>query len=130
VVTVRCWELKSHLFKNLLLLTFTYGIVIWGGDFKNSQWKVFEKGMTIHMMSHVKVRSLTAYHILLAEFGEFPIKLYNFKLTMGFQRWHAHLPSSWLVSQATSLSQHLVKQGYNTRHKLITVWKASWGLSH
>ena len=42
----------------------------------------------------------------------------------------AHLPSSWLVSQATSLSQHLAKQGANTLHKTTTMWKASWNLSH
>ena len=86
--------------------------------------------MNINMMSHVKVHSLTFCYILLVEFGEFPIELYAFKLTTGFQRRHAHLPSSWLVSQATSLSRHLVKQGYNTRRRLTTVWKASWGLSH
>ena len=29
---VTCWELKSHLFKALVLPTFTYGTEIWGGD--------------------------------------------------------------------------------------------------
>ena len=74
--------------------------------------------MKIRMMPHVKVHSLTTYHILLAEFGEFPIKVDTLKLTVGFQRRHAHLPSSWLVSQATSTSRHLVKHGCNTRHKI------------
>ena len=32
--------------------------------------------------------------------------------------------------KVSSLSQHLVKQGFNTWHKLTTMWKASWGLSH
>jgi hypothetical protein len=41
--------------------------------FGEATWKVFEKGMKMHMMSHVKVCSLTTYHILLTEFGEFPI---------------------------------------------------------
>ena len=59
IVGVTCWELKSHLFKALVLPTFTYGTEIWGGDLKNSHWKVFEKGMKIHMMSHVKVCSST-----------------------------------------------------------------------
>ena len=32
---------------------------------------VFKKGMKMHTMSHIKVRSTTTYHILLAKFGEF-----------------------------------------------------------
>ena len=68
VVGVTCWELKSHLFNALVLPTFTYGTKIWGGDLKNSHWKVFEEGKKMHMMSHVKVRPLTTYHILLVEF--------------------------------------------------------------
>ena len=68
VVNATCWELKSHLFKALVLPTFTYGIEIWGGNLKNSHWKVFEKGMKMYMMSHIKVRSSTTYHILLVEF--------------------------------------------------------------
>jgi len=130
VVGVTCWELESHLFKALVLPTFTYGTKLWGGDLKNSHWKVFEKDMKIHMMSHVKVRSSTTYHILLAEFGELPMELYALKLTMGFQQRLAHLPSSRLVSQATSLSRLLAEQGFNTWHKSTTMWKASWGLSH
>jgi hypothetical protein len=47
IVRVTCWELKSHPFKGLVLLTFTYGTKTWGGDLKNSHWKVFEKGMKI-----------------------------------------------------------------------------------
>ena len=58
-----------------MLATFTYGTKIWGGDLKNSHWKVFEKGMKIHMMPHVVVCSLTTYHILLPEFGELPVEL-------------------------------------------------------
>ena len=37
--------------------TFTYGAGIWGGNLKKSHWKVFEKGMKMHMMSRVKVHS-------------------------------------------------------------------------
>ena len=62
-----------------------------------------EKGMTMHMMSHVKVHSSTTYHISLVEFGKLPIELYSLKLTMGFQQRLVHLPPSWLVSKATSL---------------------------
>ena len=76
VIGVTSRELKSHRFKTLVLPTFTYGTTIWGGDFKHSHWKVFEKGMKIHMMSHVKVRFPTTYHILLAKFGVFPMELY------------------------------------------------------
>ena len=53
VVGVTCWELKSHLFKGLVLPTFTYGTKIWDGDLKYSHWKVFEKGMKMDMVSHV-----------------------------------------------------------------------------
>ena len=42
---------QSHLFKALVLSTITYGTEIWVGD---SHWKVCEKGMKIHMMSHIK----------------------------------------------------------------------------
>ena len=76
------------------------------------------------MMSHVKVQYLTTYHILLVEFGEFLVKLYALKLTIGSQRRRACLPSSWLDSQATSFSRHLIKQGLDTSLKLTTTWKA------
>ena len=36
VVRVTCWELKSHLFKDLVPPTFTYGTKIWGDSLKNS----------------------------------------------------------------------------------------------
>ena len=91
VVGVNCRELKSHLFKALVLPTSTYGIENWGGDLKYSHWKVFKKGMKMDMMSHVKVLSLITYHILLAKFGKLPIELYTLKLTMSFQQWLAHL---------------------------------------
>ena len=74
VVGATCWELKSHLLKALVLSTFTYGIDILGGDLKNSHWEIFKKGMKMHMMSRVNVYSSTTYHILLAEFGELPMK--------------------------------------------------------
>ena len=45
VVGVTCWELKSHLFKALVLPTVTYGTEIWGGDLKNYYWKFLEKGI-------------------------------------------------------------------------------------
>ena len=55
----------------LVLPTFTYGTKIGGGNLNNSHWKVFEKGMKMHMMSHVKVSSSTTYHILVIGFGKF-----------------------------------------------------------
>ena len=63
IVKVACWELKSHIFKALVLPTFTYGTEIWGSDLKNSHYKVSEKGMKMHVMSHNKVRSSTTYII-------------------------------------------------------------------
>ena len=75
VVGFTCWELKSHLFKVLVLPAFTYGTEVLGGNLQNSLWKVFEKGMMIHMMSHVKVHSSTTYQILLAGFNELPIEI-------------------------------------------------------
>ena len=92
VGSVTYLELKSHLFKVLVLPTFTYDTKIWGGNLKNSHWKVFEEGMKMHMMSHIKVHSLTTYHIFMAKFRELPIELYALKLTMGFQQWLPHLP--------------------------------------
>ena len=48
-----------------------------GLDLKSSHSKVFEKGMKMHMVSHIKVCSSTTYHIFMAEFGELPIDLYG-----------------------------------------------------
>jgi hypothetical protein len=81
------------------------------------------------MTSHVKVCSLTTYHIMLVEFGELPMELYALRLTMSFQQCLAHLPSFCVANQATSLSQHHVEQGAKTWHNLTTMWKASWGLN-
>jgi hypothetical protein len=39
-----------------------------------------------------------------------------------------HLPSSWLIAQATLLSRYLAEQGFDTRYRFTTMWKASWGL--
>ena len=47
-------------------------------------WKVFEKGMKIHMMLHIKECYLTTYHILLAKLGELSIELFALELSMGF----------------------------------------------
>ena len=84
----------------------------------------------MHMMSHVKVCSSTTYHVLLAKFKDLHIELYTLKVIMGFQHWLAHLPPSWLVNIATSLSWNLAKQGFNTWHKSTTMWKTSWDLCH
>ena len=56
----------------------------------------------MHVIPHVKVRSSTTYHILLAKFGELPIESYSLKLTMGIQQRLAHLFPSWLVKQPHS----------------------------
>ena len=72
IVGYTCQELKSHLFKALVFVTSTYGTEIWGGDFKNSHWKDFEKNMKIHIMSHVKVHSLTTYCNLFTNLEDSP----------------------------------------------------------
>ena len=46
----------------------------------------FEKGMKMHTMSHLKMHSLTTYHILLVEFEKNSIKLCALKCIMGFQQ--------------------------------------------
>ena len=55
IVGVTCCKLKSHLFKALVLPNFTYDTEILGANLKNSHWKIFEKGTTIHMMLHLIV---------------------------------------------------------------------------
>jgi len=67
-------------------------------------------GMKIHMISHVKVCSLTTYYILFSLYGKLSIEIYALQVMMGFHQWLAHLPSSWLVNQACSISQHLAQQ--------------------
>ena len=57
----------------------------------HTYWKVFEKGMKMHMRHHVKVCSLTTYHVVLAKFGEHTIDLHALKLTLGFQHCLAPL---------------------------------------
>ena len=42
------------------------------------------------------------------------MELYAPKLTVSFQQQLVHLPTSWLVNQAVSLSRHLAKRGANT----------------
>ena len=111
VVGVTCWELNSHLFKALVLQTFTNGTEIWGGDFSS---KIFEKGMKIHMMSHIKVRSLRTYYIMLTKFGELPLDVYAHELTIGFQEQFTHLSSSWLVKSCNLTFPTPCKQGFDT----------------
>ena len=81
VVGVTCWECKSRLFRVLVLPTFIYGTEFWVGNLKNRHWKVFKKGMKMHVMSHVKVCSSTSYHIIPTEFRELPIESYTLNLT-------------------------------------------------
>lgn len=46
---------------------------------------VFEKRMRIHMISHVKLRSSTSYHMFLTHFGQLLMELYALKLPIGLQ---------------------------------------------
>jgi hypothetical protein len=43
------------------------------------------------MMSHIKVHSLTTYHILLAKSGELPMELYVLKIALDYQHRLTHL---------------------------------------
>ena len=60
--------------------------------------EVYEKGMKVPMMSHVKVFSLATYHIWLVECRELPIEIYALILTMGFQQQLVYISPSWLVN--------------------------------
>ena len=42
------------------------------------------------------------------------MELCALKLAIGLRQQLAHLPSYWLVSQASSLSRHLIEQGFDT----------------
>ena len=100
-----------------------HGTKIWGGDLKNSHQKTLWEGHEdTYDVSCQSVFS-TTYCILLAKFGENSIELYALKLIMGFQQWLAHLSPSWLVNKATSLSRHLVEQGFSTWHKFLIMWR-------
>ena len=101
IVEVTCWELKSHLFKALVLPIFTYGNHIWRGNFKDSHWKVFGTGMKIHMMSHVQVRSSTTYDICWQNL-ENSMKLYALRDNYRFLTTICP-PTLFLVSQSSSL---------------------------
>lgn len=57
-------------------------------------WKDHKDTYDEHMLSHIKLHSLTTYHVLLAEYEEFILEFYALELTMGFQQLLGHLPSS------------------------------------
>ena len=86
VIGVTWWKLKSRLWKVLVLPTFTYGTEIWGGNLKNSHWKVFEKGTKMHMSSHVKMRSLTPTTFCCPYLENLPYKYMLSGLLRGFQQ--------------------------------------------
>ena len=44
--------------------------------------------------------------------------------TYRFPKTTCHLPSSWFVGQAISLSRHLAEQEFDTRYKATTIGKA------
>ena len=43
IVSITCWDFKSHLFRALVLPTFMFGTKIWGGNLKNSIGKSLRK---------------------------------------------------------------------------------------
>ena len=97
---------------------------IYRWDLKVPFERLLRRAWTYIWCFMLKVCSSTTYHILLAKLGELPMELYAHKPTKGFQQRLAHPPSSWLVNQATSLSQNLGEQGFDTLHNLTTIWKA------
>ena len=104
VIGVTCWELKFHLFKALVLPTFIYGNGIQGDDLKNFHWKVFKKGMKMHMMSRIKVCSSTI--IFASQIWRTSHRIIHSQAHYGLS-WLVHLSPSWLVNNnETSLSQH------------------------
>ena len=104
VVGVSYWELKSHVFKGLVLPTFqlSHMALYFGKAIEKLSLEVFEKGMKIHMMSHIEVCSLITYHIELAKFKELPIGLLCSCAQQGFPTM-ACPPTLLLVSQSNNL---------------------------
>lgn len=82
-------------------------------------WKIYKSTVAVDLHCHIKMHYLASYHMLLAEFGEL---LWNYMhlYAIGFQQRLAHLPSSWLINQATSLSSHLAIQGFDTWYKMAS----------
>ena len=120
VVGVTSWELKSHLFKMLMLRTFTYGIEIvcvcvgGGGDFKKLSLEGFWEGHedtydVPHQSEFLDYLSYSIGRIWRTSHGIICSQAHYELSTMACPP-----TSSWLVSQATSLSWHLAKQGFNT----------------
>ena len=70
IARVTCGEHKPYLLRSLVLPIISYGAQIWGWDLKSAIGRFLRKGTRIHMMPHIKLGSLTFYHILLVEFGE------------------------------------------------------------
>lgn len=101
MLRVICWELMAYMLScHEVFATFNFHIWHWnfGRWIEKFQleciWEVYE--------SRVKTCLYAIHHILLVEFGVFFMGLYGLKLSMGFQRWFAHLPS--LASQSSSLT--------------------------
>jgi hypothetical protein len=89
-----------HLFKALVLPTFTWGTEIWGGTLKNSHWKAFEKGMKIHSCQSVFFNYLSNF---VGRIWRIVVELYALKLIVGFHNDGLPTyppPSLLLVSRA------------------------------
>ena len=123
------WEVKSHLFKALVLPTFIYDIWIWAGDLTTPIGRILRGGMKRHMMSHVKLHFTTTYYILLARIWKTTHKINCFEANYRFSTM-AYPPTLLLVSQSSNLTFPTpCRKGFDTQHKLTTMSKKSWGLS-
>jgi hypothetical protein len=69
------------------------------------------------MMSHVNACSLTAYHILWAEFGELPIKSYAFHLSSSCFSPKICPPTIFLVSQLNNITFSTLQALNNCQNK-------------
>ena len=123
------WELNL-IYLRVWCFNFTYGTKIWGSDLKTLGGRFLRRAWRCTWCLTSKCIMWHPTILCWSNLENIFMELYALKLTIGFQQHFAHLPSPLLVKQATLLFQHLAKQGFDTLHKLTTMWKASWGLSY
>ena len=130
VVGITSWELKSHLFKALVLPTFMHGTENQGGYLKKLLLESLQEG---HEGAY-NISSQSAFFNYISycagQIKRTSHRIIHSQAYYGFSTMACPPIPSWLVDKATLLSQSLAERGFNTWHKLTTMWKTSWGLSH